>query len=373
MGSSDDVGDILHSHAVEDRGELVDDRKTGAGIDQIGGADLYGRRAREHHFDRVLCALHAADADHGDFHRLRDLPHHAQGEGEDRGAGQAAGDVGEDGTPGFEVDTHGEHRVDEAQCVGTGVLAGAGDRNDIGHVGRELHDDGLGRDCLHGPCHLRRRGGIGAEAHAAAVDVRAAHVDLEPPDLGARVELSTDGGVFLRGKAADIGDHFFMEISLQRRKLHGQDFVHAGILKAYGIDHAGGAFRDPRRRIAEPGMQGGPFEGKGSQAVDIIKLRKFLSKAEGAAGGDHGIVQFPSGKRDFCVSFRRSVFLAHHKISSLSSTGPSLQIRLYPLIVLQLQPMQAPKPQPIRSSKLNWPLVFATRLIARNIGMGPQV
>ena len=33
-------------------------------------------------------------------------------------------------------------------------------------------------------------------------------------------------------------------------------------------------------------------------------------------------------------------------------------MRLYPVMVLQLQPMQAPKPQPIRSSKENWPEVF---------------
>lgn len=35
--------------------------------------------------------------------------------------------------------------------------------------------------------------------------------------------------------------------------------------------------------------------------------------------------------------------------------------------------MQAPNPQPIRSSKLYWPEVFATDSMARNIGMGPQV
>ena len=62
-----------------------------------------------------------------------------------------------------------------------------------------------------------------------------------------------------------------------------------------------------------------------------------------------------------------------HMISSFSSTGPSRQIRLYPVIVLQLQPMQAPKPQPIRSSKENWPDVFTARYTARSIGSGPQV
>ena len=34
--------------------------------------------------------------------------------------------------------------------------------------------------------------------------------------------------------------------------------------------------------------------------------------------------------------------------------------------------MQAPKPQPIRSSKEYWPEVVMTFSMARNMGMGPQ-
>ena len=60
-------------------------------------------------------------------------------------------------------------------------------------------------------------------------------------------------------------------------------------------------------------------------------------------------------------------------ISSLISTGPSLQTLLFPFLVWMEQPMQAPNPQPIRSSKLYWPEVAATDSMARNIGMGPQV
>ena len=35
--------------------------------------------------------------------------------------------------------------------------------------------------------------------------------------------------------------------------------------------------------------------------------------------------------------------------------------------------MQAPKPQPIRSSKLNWPEVLQSAYTALSIGSGPQV
>ena len=55
------------------------------------------------------------------------------------------------------------------------------------------------------------------------------------------------------------------------------------------------------------------------------------------------VIERYSAKVNLCV---------YHKISSFSRTGPSLQIRLYPVMVLQEQPIQAPNPQPILSSKL---------------------
>jgi hypothetical protein len=58
-------------------------------------------------------------------------------------------------------------------------------------------------------------------------------------------------------------------------------------------------------------------------------------------------------------------------ISSFTSTGPSLQIRLFPYFVRQLQPMQAPNPQAIRASKLNCPWEHAFQT-ARSMGSGPQ-
>ena len=53
-------------------------------------------------------------------------------------------------------------------------------------------------------------------------------------------------------------------------------------------------------------------------------------------------------------------------------TGPSLQMRLLPVRVLQEQPMQAPKPQPMRSSKLIWPEVWLALYKAFSMGSGPQ-
>ena len=44
-----------------------------------------------------------------------------------------------------------------------------------------------------------------------------------------------------------------------------------------------------------------------------------------------------------------------------------------PVMVLQEQPIQAPKPQPIRSSKLIWPEVTVALYTAFSMGSGPQV
>ena len=91
-------------------------------------------------------------------------------------------------------------------------------------------------------------------------------------------------------------------------------------------------------------MPCGAFEGEGAQTVDVIQLCKLVAVAKGTAGGDDGVIQRDAAELNPGI---------YHMISSFSSTGPSLQMRLLPYLVLQVQPMQAPKPQPMRSSKLN--------------------
>ena len=155
-----------------------------------------------------------------------------------------------------------------------------------------------------------------------------------------------------------------MKPLFQPGQLLCNDGVHAGVLQPHGVQQTACVLRDAGRWIAEPGLPRGPFEGEGSQQVDIVQLRKFIAVPEGTAGGDDGVVQRQAAESHLCI---------HHMISSFSSTGPSLQIRLLPYFVLQEQPMQAPKPQPIRSSKLNWPEVVQAPYTAFSIGSGPQV
>ena len=196
------------------------------------------------------------------------------------------------------------------------------------------------------------------------MDVRAADVDLQPADLRLPVEQRAGFGVFLHGKTADIRHDQLVKDGIQLRKLLRNHLFNTGILQTDRVEHAGGTVRDSRRWVAEAWLQRRSLEGKGAEAVDVVDLGKLIAEAEGSGGRDHGIIQFDSAKSDTQPS---------HRISSFCSTGPSRQIRLLPVIVLQLQPIQAPKPQPIRFSKLNDPEVTAFAKTALSIGSGPQV
>ena len=154
-----------------------------------------------------------------------------------------------------------------------------------------------------------------------------------------------------------------MENLLHPGQLLANDALHAGILKPHGVEHSPGGFGDAGGGVAEPGLPGGALEGEGPQAVDVVKLRELPPVAESSAGGDHRVVQPDAGEGHPRI---------YHMISSFSSTGPSLQIRLFPYLVLQEHPMQAPNPQPIRSSKLRRPEVAVALYTAFSMGSGPQ-
>ena len=126
------------------------------------------------------------------------------------------------------------------------------------------------------------------------------------------------------------------------------DRVDAGILQAHGVQHTGGDFRDAGLGIAQAGLGSGTFPGEGPQNVQVINLRILPAIAKGAGGGDDGIFQRHPRQGDSQI---------YHTISSLYRMGPSLHTRLEPFAVGTVQPMHAPKPQPIRASKLNCPPV----------------
>ena len=117
--------------------------------------------------------------------------------------------------------------------------------------------------------------------------------------------------------------------------------------------------------IAGARVQGRALEGKCAEAVDIVELRELVAVAEGAAGGDDRIFQLQAAERD-----AQSFTICS---SSFLNTGPSRQTRFGPFSVSIVQPMQAPKPQPIRRLQAEKArLVLAARQSARSIGSGPQ-
>ncbi len=173
------------------------------------------------------------------------------------------------------------------------------------------------------------------------MDVRAGDVHFQKPDLFFSVEERAGAGVFLHGKAADVGDHFLVKHPLEPWQFFADDGANAGVLQAHGVEHAGGRVGDARGGVAKARFLRGALEGEGAEYVDVVPLGKLVAIAERSAGGDDGVVQRPAGERYLCVHASTSPFL---------NTGPSLQTRLAPLFVWQVQPTQAPKPQPMRSS-----------------------
>ena len=196
------------------------------------------------------------------------------------------------------------------------------------------------------------------------MDVGAGDVHLQPAYLLRPVQLSAYLGVFLYGKATDVGHHRFVKDLPQTGQLLPDDGLHTGVLQPRGVQQAPGVLSDAGGGVSVPGGERRPLEGEGPQTVDVVELGELVSIAEGAAGGDDGILQRQAAEGDGGI---------YHTISSLRRTGPSLQMRLWPYLVRQVQPMQAPKPQPMRSSKLNCPSVRQRCHTAWSMASGPQV
>ena len=148
----------------------------------------------------------------------------------------------------------------------------------------------------------------------------------------------------------------------ESRKLFFHDLLYAGILQAYRIQHSGRALRKARKGISRTFFYRRAFEGNRAQNIQVIKLLKLFSESKGTRSRYNRIVQFDSGKS--CLD-------AYHTISFHGNTGPSVQMRFIPERIFREQPMQAPNPQPIRSSKLNCPSSTIS-YTARSIASGPQ-
>ena len=175
------------------------------------------------------------------------------------------------------------------------------------------------------------------------MDIGARDVHLEPADLRAGVELLADLDVFIERKAADIRHDGLAENARELGKLLGDDRVHAGVLKTHGVEHTALHLSDARLGIAKARIARRSLKGERAEAIDIVEFCELVAVAEGTARGNNGVIERKRAERDVCF---------YHLISSLLNTGPSRQTRLGPFTVSIVQPMHAPKPQPMRASRL---------------------
>ena len=170
-----------------------------------------------------------------------------------------------------------------------------------------------------------------------------------------------------------------MKEALQARQLLGDHGVDAGILQPHGVDHPRLTFGDAGRGIAEARFARGALERERTEDVDVVKIPEFVAVSERTAGRNDRVVQLQTAQGDghirggfSCRPILCNELLSYHMISPFVNTGPSLQMRLLPYFVLHEQPMQAPKPHPIRSSNDSWPSCATESHNARSIGSGPQ-
>ena len=152
--------------------------------------------------------------------------------------------------------------------------------------------------------------------------------------------------VLVYRKAADVRHDGLMKAAGKARKLLAYHPLNTRVLKPDGVQQPARHLGYARRGISEAGLGGRSLEGEAAETIYIVVFGKLVAVAEGPRGGDYRIIELDAAQIHIQPS---------HMISLRFMTGPSRQMRLFPVIVLQEQPMHAPKPQPMRDSKLNCP------------------
>ncbi len=156
------------------------------------------------------------------------------------------------------------------------------------------------------------------------MNIWAGDVDLQNLDLVRFVEPGAVFHVLLQGETADVGDDRAVKEPGNVGNLLMEDCVHAGILEANGVQHAGGGFGNAGLGVARAGLGGGALPGEGAQNVQVIELRKLPPVAEGSRGGNDGVFQCHPSQSDGQV---------YHRMSSFWNMGPSLHTRQRPFFV----------------------------------------
>ena len=202
--------------------QIFDNGLAGIRVHKVRRAHADGGGARQHHLDDVLRRGDAAHAHDGDGHCLVDLIHHPHGHaGTSAGPDIAARGVGQQRRAALQIDPHAQQGVDEAHAVGARILAGLGNGGNVGRRwGTSFIYDRLFRHRLDRLRHLgcglwdRRRRLMPPPWTLGQLILTSSQ-----PTCSWSSSCSQTLGVFLHGKAADIGHHRLVKDLLQLRQL----------------------------------------------------------------------------------------------------------------------------------------------------------
>ena len=227
---------------------------------------------------------------------------------------------------------------------------------DVGDVRREFDDHRLVGHRAQ-PVHKIGEGHrVGAHAHAAGGNVRAADVDFQHVRVGVG-ELFHDRRVIVIAMSGDIGDDERAR-GLELGQVLGQVMVDAGILQAHGVDVRGRRFGGARRGIAFPRYGRGALGAYGAELADVVEPADS-GVLEGAGGGADRILPFQTGhlgvvlphvglvQVDVVVAALRGLVVCGHRHSphpscSRVNTGPSEQTLSRPSTVSMVHSTQVP-------------------------------
>ena len=183
--------------------------------------------------------------------------------------------------------------IDEADAVGPGLLAGTGDGCNVGDVGAELHDHRLVRHGLDGPGDRRRRP-PGRSRSSCRRRGRWGRRCSPPgcPHWGTAESFAQFSGVLLQGEATHVGHAPACGRSWPARAAPGPITASMpGFCRPTALSMPPGVSAMRGVGLPNRGSSVVPLQEKAAENVEVIPLGKLLAVAEGAAGGDHRVVQ----------------------------------------------------------------------------------
>ena len=262
-------------------------------VDEVGSANLDSRGTGHHKFYGIGGVHDAAQSDHGNFHGLGHLPHHAQRNGLHTRAAQASRADAEARAPALHIDTHAHEGIDERNTIGSLGFHGTSYFGNIRYVGRKLYYQGFIVYASYCPHHTCRSFTGDAKGHASALHIGAGYVQLDARNGGQRSDAGSTGCIVLGRMSGHVDQHIGLQI-LQLRINLFTEIIGSLVLQSHTVEHARRGFRHARIIVAFARCQSGSLDNKPAQAVQVNKIGELQAVAKGAGSRHHGIFQIQS-------------------------------------------------------------------------------